>query len=121
MSRKLFITLAISGLLLTACGSDSESSTESIESQIEKKDFIYIVQHTSDCNVDNVKKNSVAFSNTLQVPRLLNPDTLIGTLVNKLVSCETYGRTHNSLTCEHWDFVNETVEKSCIIGFDFQK
>ena len=120
MKTKLLITLGISTLLLfTACG-DSESSTESVESQIKKKDFIYIVQHTSDCNVDNVKKNSVAFSNTLQVPRLLNPDTLIGTLVNKLVSCETYGRTHDSLTCEHWNFVNETVEKSCVIGFDFE-
>ena len=43
MNRKLLITLTITTLLFTACGSDSKSSSESVESQIKKKEFILIV------------------------------------------------------------------------------
>ena len=98
MNKKLLTTFAIATLLFTACGSDSESSSESIESQIKKKDFIYINNRTTGCSPSNVKENYILFSNTLQVPREINPDTVIGIEFNSPVLCTRYGRTHDSLT-----------------------
>jgi len=120
MNKKLLTTLTIATLLFTACGSDSKSSSESVESKIKKKDFIVIVQHQDECSVPEIKKEIVAISNFLTVPKAINSDTLMSISEKTSVTCEKYGRTYDDITCEIWD-MEKATEKSCILGFDFQK
>jgi len=116
MKKKLLITLSI--LVLTACGSDSGSSSSSL-SKIKKKDFIIVVQHQDSCTVSEIKKEIVGISNNLTVPKAINADTLMSISENTSVTCEKYDRTYDDITCEIWDF-DKATEKSCVLGFDFQ-
>ena len=114
---KILTTLTVSILLFTACGDDSESSSES---KIKKKDFILIVQNQDTCTVSEIKKEIVTISNKLTVPREINPNTLMSISENTSVTCEKYARTYDDITCEIWS-MEKATEKSCILGFDFKK
>jgi ABC-type Fe3+-hydroxamate transport system substrate-binding protein len=121
MKKTLLTTLTIGTLLLfTACGSESKSSSESVESKINNKEFIIIVQHQGSCTLSEVKQNIVNISNNLTVPRTINSDSLITVSEKNSVTCETYDRTYDDVTCEMWDF-DEPTKKSCTIGLDFKK
>ncbi len=117
MKKKLLITFSI--LLLTACGSDSGNSSSSSSSKIKKKDFIIVVQHQDSCSVSEIKKEIVAISNNLTVPKVIKADSLMSIAENTSVTCEKYDRSYDDITCEIWDF-DKATEKSCVLGFDFQ-
>lgn len=120
MNKKLLIIIIVALLLFTACGSDLEDSSESVESQINKKDFITIANHQNECNVVNKQQLANFLEATLAVPKTINTSTLISMDKQGNQFCENYNRTWDDITCAAIDFEKAT-EKSCIIGFDFTK
>ena len=124
MNKKLLTTLTIATLLFTACGSDSKSSSESVESKIKKKDYILIVDNAAleNCNVSVLKeKISGTLFGELEFAFSLNKDSLVTSYEDKIVNCEKYNRidegSGNCLSIE----TDGTIGFSCVIAFDFQK
>jgi hypothetical protein len=123
MNTKLLTALSMA-LLFTACGSDSKSSSESVESQIKKKDFIVVVHNTPSevCTLSRIKEGTNGrFLGTIATfKQAIDKSTMISKFESTNVSCEKYDRTNDTIICgiAYWD---EATGKSCIIAFDYEK
>ncbi|CAA6810465.1 MAG: Unknown protein [uncultured Sulfurovum sp.] len=124
MNRKLLATLTITTLLFTACGGDSKGSSESIDSQIKKRQVIVIVHNTPSnlCTLSNIKAGTEGSSlgTITQVADVIDKDTMVSKFEQTNVDCQKYDRENDYAVCGMFDW-EEGTGKSCVIAFDYEK
>ena len=127
MNNKLLKTAILSmitSLVFTACGSDSKSSSESVESKIKKREIIVIVHNTpsSLCTISNIKDgtNGSSLGTITDVADIIDKNTMVNKFEQTNVDCQKYNRENDYTVCGMFDW-EEGTGKSCVIAFDYEK
>jgi len=82
-----------------ACGSDSKSSSESVESTIKKKDVIVIYQHKVRCFITDKENFARIIDNTFEFSKSVHSDSLESLSKDTTQFCQNYERTSDYTTC----------------------
>ena len=123
MKKKITISLAMSTLFIfSACGNDSSSSSPSV-SDLKAKDTLIIVQNSTkaDCTHSAVKEETHGSTlGAIELPFLINRDSLLVQFEDGLVSCSKYNRSNDYSQCSEFESGDGTG-KTCVVGLNYER
>ena len=107
MMNKMMLTgVALGALLLSGCGG---SKSKSITEQIKERDGILVIyNYPDDVCKSQLLKDTLTSDGGAQ--------NIITSVESGNVSCQTYGRSNNGITCEENTFGG--YPNTCVIGLD---